>query len=90
MIVKQGAFLSLGGAIVFVFLDTAWTMVRWDGGLTNSQEGGDVSGETTPPATPLLSNGAWETLEKQLRRDSELRLLIVVMRVSRLDAPFLP
>lgn len=85
---SQGAFLNLGGSISVVLLDTAWTRVSWDGGMENSHEDEDSSGEATPVATPLLSSGAWETLEKQLSRDSELRLLIVVMRVSSSHAPF--
>ena len=56
--------------------------------MAQSQDDGGVSGESTLETMPLLSHDTWETLEKQLSRDSELRLLIVVMRVSVIDAPF--
>lgn len=84
----QGGFLSLGGSIGFVFLDTAWTGVSWDGGMARSQEDGGASSEEASETRPLLSHGAWKALEKQLSRDSELRLLIVVMRVSVIDVVF--
>lgn len=81
---SQGGFLNLGGSIGFILLDTAWTAVSWDGGKAQPQEGGGggSSSEEASETTPLLSRRAWETLEEKLGRDSELRLLIVVMRVS--------
>ena len=79
---SQGGFLNLGGSIGFIFLDTAWTGVSWDGGMSQSQEGAGGSSEEASETTPLLSFRAWEILEKQLGRDSGLRLLIIVMRVS--------
>ncbi|CAN0557173.1 unnamed protein product, partial [Ectocarpus sp. 8 AP-2014] len=79
--------LNLGGSIGFVLLDTVWSRVTWDGKIhqagQNSPHGVDGSGTTAASeAPPLLSPGAWEALELELGRDSELRLLIVVMRVS--------
>lgn len=70
----KGGFLNFGGSIGFVLLDTAWSRVSWDGRI-------DQVSEATPAAPPLLSPGAWGALELELSRDSELRLLVVVMRV---------
>lgn len=85
---RQGGFINLGGSIAFVLLDTAWTGVSWDGGMARSQEECGASSEEASETTPLLSPGAWQALEKQLSRDSELRLLIVAMRVSVIDVVF--
>lgn len=61
--------------------------MTWDGRIhqvgENSPHGVDGSDTAaTPEAPPLLSPGTWEALELELGRDSELRLLIVVVRVS--------
>lgn len=61
--------------------------MTWDGRIhqvgENSPHGVDgIDTAAAPEAPPLLSPGAWEALELELGRDSELRLLIVVMRVS--------
>ncbi|CAM9986285.1 unnamed protein product [Scytosiphon promiscuus] len=81
---SQGGFLNLGGAIGLALLDTAWARVSWDGKINDLSEEGDagVAGEntTSAPSPPLLSPGAWDNLELELGRDSELRLLLVVMR----------
>lgn len=44
-----------------------------------------MGSEAASVAPPLLSPGAWEALELELSRDSELRLLIVVMWVRLVD-----
>lgn len=67
-------------------LDTAWVRVSWDGRIGEGNCIGVADGEENPAASPLLAPGAWETLELELSRDSELRLLIVVVRVSILIA----
>lgn len=80
----QGGFLNLGGSIAFALIDTAWARVTWDGRIEQcaTEEGdGVVGSEAASFAPPLLSPGAWEALELELNRDSELRLLIVVMPV---------
>lgn len=91
-LVLQGGFLNLGGSIAFALVDTAWVRVTWDGRIdqsTGSRGKGDgvVGSEAASVAPPLLSPGAWEALELELSRDSELRLLIVVMRVRDWLAP---
>lgn len=70
----KGGFLNLGGSIGLALLDTAWSRVSWDGRINRASE-------AAPAAPPLLSPGAWEALELELSRDSELRLLVVVVRV---------
>ncbi|CAM9897439.1 unnamed protein product, partial [Ectocarpus sp. 12 AP-2014] len=83
---SQGGFLNLGGSIGLVLLDTVWSRVTWDGRIhqagENSPHGvaGGSDKVAAPEAPPLLSAGAWEALELELGRDSELRLLIVVVR----------
>ena len=74
----KGGFLNLGGVIGFALLDTVWSRVSWDGRIDLHQQ---QAGEETSAAPPLLSPGAWRALELELSRDSELRLLVVVMRV---------
>eukprot|EP00752_Nemacystus_decipiens_P010481 g9338.t1 len=76
---SQGGFLNLGGAIGFALLDTVWSRVSWDGRIDDRQLQ-HQDGEATPSTPPLLSPGAWRALELELSRDSELRLLVVVMR----------
>ncbi|CAM9474859.1 unnamed protein product [Hapterophycus canaliculatus] len=84
---SQGGFLNLGGSIGLALLDTTWTRVSWDGKINDYSTRGDAStvegdGDSAPHL-PLLSPGAWDILELELSRDSELRLLLVVMRVRR-------
>lgn len=75
----QAVVLSVTEAIGFALLDTLWSRADWDGRISNgeaSAEGG--TGEDEPR---LLSSQAWESLTVALERDSELRLLVVVLRV---------
>lgn len=68
-------------------LDTVWARVSWDGRIA-SRHGERSTGYTnakpspTPPeVVPLISTAAWERLEMELSRDSELRLLVVLVQV---------
>lgn len=67
-----------------------WTRVGWDGRIDQAGNGDDgdmdVGNEEMPVAPPLLSPRAWEALELELTRDSELRLLVVVIRVREWEA----
>lgn len=83
----QGAFLNLGGSIGLVLLDTLWTRVGWDGGVAFSG-GGRPGAESTKAVSQqgaqLISPQALNSLDLELSRDSELRLLVVFVRVSQL------
>lgn len=83
---RQGAFLNLGSSIGLFLLDTAWARVTWDGriGDVEGGDGGPDRDETRPGCSQLVSPGAWKMLDLELGRDSELRLLVVAVRVSSL------
>lgn len=62
--------------------------MSWDGKINRVEESGVAADETTqliPSA--LISRGAWDALRRELNRDSDLRLLVVVVRVSVVGVP---
>lgn len=75
-------------------LDTAWARVAWDGRIGDVNGGGDGGpgrdGEAGAGCSQLVSPGASEMLDLELGRDSELRLLVVVVRVSSIRPRFEP
>lgn len=64
-----------------------WARVSWDGRIDDAKGDTVVGTGEAQPTSSLLSLGAWKALELELGRDSELRLLIVVVRVSSMVMP---